>query len=232
MRTLSTATAVLALASSSVIWAPPGQAATPTCFGRTATVVGTADQDLLSFGPGDVVYAAGGDDYIAPRDEAETFTAYICGGAGADIILGGRGVDHIHGDGGSDYINGGFGGADTLLGDGGEDRVEDFDDYDYPDYDDPGTDILRGGAGDDILITACGSDRVYGDGGRDTITDYTRAASYLYGGAGNDSIDATRNKAGTNAFERDYVSGGRGFDTAVVNREDIVSTSTEKKIYP
>lgn len=230
MRSLLTVTVICALASASVAWSPPSQAAPPTCFGKSATVVGTAGDDNLVFGPGDVVYAAGGNDIIS-SDESQTFTAYICGGAGSDIIRGGRGVDYVHGDDGADSINGGYGGADTLLGDGGDDHIDDFDDFDYPDYDDPGTDIVRGGADNDVLNTACGSDKVYGDAGQDTITDYTRAKSYLYGGADNDRLDATRNEVGTNPFVPDHVSGDRGHDVAVVNRNDTVTSSTERKIY-
>jgi Ca2+-binding RTX toxin-like protein len=226
-----TVIAICALASASVAWAGPSQAATPTCFGKSATMVGTAGDDYLEFGPGDVVYAAGGNDIIVPRDQAQAFVAHICGGAGSDSIRGGRGVDHVHGDGGADSINGGYGGADTLLGDAGDDRIMDFDDFDYPDYDDPGTDIMRGGTGNDVVITACGSDKAYGDAGQDTLTDYTRAKSYLYGGADNDSIDATQNEAGTNPFVADYVSGDRGYDVAVVNQHDTVTSSTERKIY-
>jgi serralysin len=196
-----------------------------------ATVVGTSGDDELLFGPGDVVYAGPGNDSIGPRDQWSTFTAHICGGAGEDEIWGGRGVDHVHGGGGADYINGGYGGADTLLGDGGDDRVEDFDDFDYPDDSDPGTDLIRGGSGADLLITASGSDEVYGDSGQDTIVDYTRAKSYLYGGADDDTIDATQNEAGTNPFRPDVVSGGKGHDVAVVNKDDIVTSSTEERIY-
>jgi hypothetical protein len=72
---------------------------------------------------------------------------------------------------------------------------------------------------------------VYGGAGEDILTDYTRAKSYLYGGDDNDVLDATRNEAGSNPFVPDYVSGNDGFDVATVNREDIVSSSTEQRIY-
>lgn len=225
-------TAACTLASGLVLGvAAPTQAATPSCFGRVATVVGTPGDDALTFGPDDVIYAGGGNDEISARDEWQAVTAYICAGAGDDYIYGGRGNDYVHGGDGADFINGGYGGEDTLLGDGGADRLEDFDDYDYVDENDPGTDTLRGGADDDVLITACGTDKVYGGSGQDTILDFTRAASYLYGGAGGDTIDATLNEVGTNPFVPDVVSGGKGDDTATVNADDIVKPSTEDVSY-
>lgn len=230
MRKLLTV-AICALATASVTWSAPSQAADVTCFGKVPTIVGTDGDDLLQFGPGDVVYAGAGNDSIGPLDGRLTFTAYICGGPGADDIYGGRGADYVHGDGGADRMNGGYGGADVFFGDAGDDYLFDFDDFDYPDKEDPGTDVMHGGAGNDILITACGSDKVYGDAGNDEIQDWTRAKSHLYGGAGDDIINATLNEAGTNPFVPDLVSGGKGYDTAYVHRDDIVTSSTEQKIY-
>ena len=232
MRKLLTVTTVCAFAVASVAWSAPSQAATPTCFGKPATIVGTDGDDEILFGPGDVVYAGAGNDSIGALDERLVFTAYICGGPGADDIRGGRGADYVHGDGGNDRINGGYGGEDVFFGDAGDDYLFDFDDFDYPDYDDPGTDVMHGGAGNDILITACGSDKAYGDIGNDRIYDWTRAKSYLYGGAGDDIIGATANEAGSNPFVPDLVSGGKGYDTAYVHVDDIVTASTEVKIYP
>ena len=115
-----------------VIRGPPAASATtPLCFGRSATVVGTSGDDYLTFGPHDVVVGGGGIDYITDEGDG-TYTAYICGGPGADVIRGGRGVDHVNGNGGDDSIMGGYGGDGTVLGGSGNDRLEDFDDFDYP----------------------------------------------------------------------------------------------------
>ena len=231
MRKLLTVTTVCTLAVASVAWSAPSQAATPTCFGKPATIVGTDGDDEIFFGPGDVVYAGAGNDGIGALDESVAFTAYICGGPGADDIRGGRGADYVHGDGGNDHINGGYGGDDVLFGDAGDDFLTDMEDDDYPDDSDPGTDIMHGGAGDDLLITVSGSDKVYGDLGNDRIGDSTRAKSYLYGGAGDDRITSVDSEAGSNPFVPDLVSGGKGYDTAYVHRDDIVTASTEEKTY-
>src|SRR5213080_4888727 len=72
------------------IWAPGAQAATPTCHGHAATIVGTAAGDTLVGTPGpDVIVGLGGNDQIAGRGGNDI----VCGGAGADVLRGGRGSD-------------------------------------------------------------------------------------------------------------------------------------------
>ena len=74
---------------------------------------------------------------------------------------------------------------------------------------------MRGGPGNDLMYSECGVDRVYGGPGQDSLIDYTRAKTYLYGGADDDTFDATRNEAGNNAFIPDRVSGDTGHDMAL-----------------
>jgi Ca2+-binding RTX toxin-like protein len=223
MRRFITATAVTTVAALPFMWSVPSQAAVPTCFGKPATIVGTAGPDSLEGGPNDVVYGGGGDDGISGAP-------IMCGGSGADSIDGTyKGDDKIRGGGGADNIEGEFG-VDTLLGGGGDDRIEDTDDFDWSDEHDPGTDIMRGGPGDDTINSTSGSDKVYGNSGQDTLTDYTRVKSYLYGGRDNDVIDATNDNLGTNPFVPDYVSGDLGYDIAFVHYDDIVSSSTESRV--
>jgi Ca2+-binding RTX toxin-like protein len=93
-----------------------------------------------------------------------------------------------------------------------------------------GTDILHGGAGNATMYTTAGSDKVYGDAGNDTITDYTHIKSYIYSEASDDNFDATRDNGRTNPFVADYVSGDLGYDVAVLNYDDIVTSSTERVI--
>lgn len=71
-----------------------------TCAGRTPTILGTSDSDVISGTPGnDVIVGGGGNDTID-------------GGGGRDLICGGPGNDRLTG--GAGY--------DTLLGGAGADR--------------------------------------------------------------------------------------------------------------
>jgi hypothetical protein len=60
------------------IWTSPSYATVPTCFGKPATIIGTAGTDNIYAGRSDVVYG-GGNDYIVGG-------YLVCGGAGADSI--------------------------------------------------------------------------------------------------------------------------------------------------
>ncbi|MGH3657677.1 MAG: hypothetical protein ACRDUA_13565 [Micromonosporaceae bacterium] len=90
-----------------------------TCFGATATIVGTDGIDTLvgtshrdvivGLGGNDVIYGSSGDDLL-------------CGRAGADRIFGGRGDDRILGGPGSDYLSG-WTGRDRIFGGSGDDRL-------------------------------------------------------------------------------------------------------------
>lgn len=128
-------------ATGSVIVARPGgapapgggAAATATCSGRSATLVGTAGPDRLSGTAGpDVIAGLGGDDAIDGLGGADT----ICGGPGADVLRGGAGRDVLTGGAGPDRLLGGPG-ADRLLGGPGADRL----------LGGLGVDALLGGAG-------------------------------------------------------------------------------------
>ncbi|OFW66407.1 MAG: hypothetical protein A2Z12_05100 [Actinobacteria bacterium RBG_16_68_21] len=89
-----------------------------TCFGRTATLVGTNGDDLLEGGPGsDVIDGRGGNDTINGLGGKD----YLCGGAGDDTINGGGGRDRIKGQGGDDAIDGGAG-TDFANGGSGTDE--------------------------------------------------------------------------------------------------------------
>ncbi|HXK13290.1 MAG TPA: M6 family metalloprotease domain-containing protein [Gaiellaceae bacterium] len=78
-------------------------AATPTCFGKRATIVGTAKSDHLSGTPrADVIEGLGGNDTIN-------------GLGGNDLICGGPGNDRLNGGAGRDRIDGGPG-TNTCVG--------------------------------------------------------------------------------------------------------------------
>jgi Ca2+-binding RTX toxin-like protein len=203
------------------------RAATPLCFGVAATIVGTEGPDEITTNAGvrDVVYAGGGDDWVRGADrQAADPGDLICGGIGNDNLRGGLGNDKINGGDGHDTVIGYFG-VDVLQGNAGNDHMNDADgDDDWYDSYDPGTDTMRGGGGNDLMQSVSGADKVYGDEGADQLWDYSHAKTYLYGGPGDDYINATGSNWGSNAIAPDNVFGDGGIDTAVANRTDVVNT--------
>lgn len=110
-------------------------AATATCEGTKATIVGTRRSDRLKGTPrADVIVGKGGNDVIEGLGRGDK----ICGGRGDDTLVGNRGGDWLIGGPGEDDI-GGNRGADRL--DGNED-----DDY-FNIGTDPGHDVIDGGEG-------------------------------------------------------------------------------------
>jgi Ca2+-binding RTX toxin-like protein len=98
------------------------------CGGRTPTIMGTDDSNLLQGTKGDdVINGSGGADIVAGQGGSDL----ICGGAGGDVLIGGPGDDVIFGGAGRDIVSGGNG-ADTVHG--GSDW-----------------DLLSGGSGADTL---------------------------------------------------------------------------------
>ena len=94
MKTTARATLVLLCVASFVSLGLPAAQAAPTCFGRTATIVGTdaPDGDNLNGTDGvDVIVGLGGRDQIAALGGDD----FICGGDGGDYIQGEGGADRI-----------------------------------------------------------------------------------------------------------------------------------------
>jgi hypothetical protein len=110
-------------------------------------------------------------------------------------IRGTSGNDRLTGTSKRDVICG-LGGNDVIRGRGGNDVI----------YGGSGNDRIYGGSGNDLLHGQSGNDRLDGGPGRDRI----------YGDSGRDSIRA-RDKR-----RRDLIVGGRGRDTARVDRGDRV----------
>jgi Ca2+-binding RTX toxin-like protein len=118
-----------------------------TCFGQTATIVGTANGDVLAGTAGnDVIVGLGGNDRIDGGGGDDR----ICGGDGDDVINGGAGNDQISGGNGNDRIEGGDG-NDTVQGD-------------------EGNDILSGGPGNDTQTGGNGNDVCSGGAGTNALT--------------------------------------------------------------
>ena len=111
-------------------------AATPKCFGKAATIVGTNGRDIIKgTRRADVIVAKGGKDTIVGRGGNDL----ICAGGGNDIIRAGAGRDKVSGGGGNDVMTGGYG-LDRLLGLAGADVINGG----------GGNDIINGGAGIDV----------------------------------------------------------------------------------
>ncbi|HET7446189.1 MAG TPA: hypothetical protein VFJ57_16190 [Solirubrobacterales bacterium] len=117
-----------------------------TCRGATATVTGTAGDDVLDgTGGPDVIVGFGGDDTIRSGPGRDL----ICAGSGEDLVVAGSAADRV------------FGGAgrDLLRGRGGPDLIKAG----------PGNDLLRGDRGSDRLRGGAGFDRCRGGAGHDLI---------------------------------------------------------------
>jgi Ca2+-binding RTX toxin-like protein len=202
---------------------PRGDSDPPTCFGREATIVGTAGSDVFPdavFGTeaDDVIHALAGYDsvYAVPFEQApdtETGDDYVCAGAGNDDpVDGGGGNDHIAGGRGSDSLFGGDG-DDTIFGGDGIDEIESH----------AGNDVVLGGPQGDELCASAGQDEVRGGSGADTIGwcgTATGTDRYL-GWTGDDVISSVDSPQEVSA---DVVNGGPGTDTCTIDQEDVATS--------
>jgi len=171
-----------------------------------ATVEGGAGDDTLYSGSGnDIIRGGDGNDYA----NGGSGNDFIDGGSGDDSIDGYTGNDSLLGGDGDDTLTG-FHGADQLFGQGGSDHLRGDDDNDRL-FGGDGTDYLFGGFGDDSLYGDAGTDILHGDDGSDYLTGGSGIDS-LDGGDGNDVFHTQDN-------ELDYIHGGAGWDTAVVDNK-------------
>lgn len=134
---------------------------------------------------------------------------YFEGGLGDDVIRGGIFADHLYG--GLGPSNGPSAEVDTGSA--------------------PQADMLYGGDGDDVIVTAV-DDRgsfAYGEGGNDTITVASGTAA---GGWDNDVLTGTGNnyvllgEQGDDQLIMDgsgFANGGEGDDTYIVNTSNLVT---------
>lgn len=210
-------------AALTLAWTPLSEAAPAgaTCFGQSATIVGTPGRDYLEGTDGpDVIVGLDGSDEIAAGDGQDL----VCGGHGADYLRGGRGADRIDGGGDRDSVYGEQG-ADLLLG--GESR-----DRDYL-RGSGGDDTLRGGAGRDYLTGDAGADVLEGQAHSDNLTGGS-GRDQVVGGDGNDLVDGDAgddqlvggtgdDRMAGDGYERrdevdgdDVVDGGDGSDTILM----------------
>ena len=133
-------------------------AATYSCRGKTATIVGTAGSDSLRGTSGkDVIVGLGGSDNIDARGGNDLVCGrrgddFIDGGRGNDKIKGGDGIESILGGDGRDRMRAGRGIVEELFGGRGNDRL--FGGRGIADelFGGPGDDIMNGGRGRDIVV--------------------------------------------------------------------------------
>jgi Ca2+-binding RTX toxin-like protein len=110
-----------------------------TCAGRSATIVGTATDDILvGTDSADVIVGLGGNDQIEPGLGDDV----VCGGDGSDRIIDSDGLDRLNGGLGDDHLQD-EGGSSVLIGKGGNDL--------FVFNSTGGEDTAFGGHGDDVL---------------------------------------------------------------------------------
>lgn len=181
----------------------PAQAATHTCGGLPATIVGTpgkADYLTGTDGP-DVVYLGYGND----RFDGKGGDDVICGGAGNDTIVGGGGNDTIYGEDGNDVLTGGAGDDIVSTGSGRNSVIE--------------------GAGDDTLRGGPGTDRVsyYTFGTYKAASVHIDAVAGTATGYGTDTLsrferyDLTRSADTFRGSDVSEVVDGRGGDDTITS---------------
>ena len=122
---------------------------------------------------GQTLAGTAGPDNISSDDGGDT----LLGFAGDDFLFGGSGNDRLEGGDGNDFLDGGY----------SDDRI----------VDDAGHNFAFGSYGDDYiggsgLLSATGSSTFYGDDGNDTLMG-GGAVDWLYGGSGNDILQAGAN---------------------------------------
>ena len=134
---------------------PGNAAAAPTCFGKTATIVGTAgDDDLYKGGGGtDVWVGLAGDDFMDWEDWSGR--DFMCGNSGNDTFNPATESDKVDGGGGGDLIRGG-GGSDKLFGGRGNDTI--YNASVSPGLTDGVPDLLDGGPGTDTCVVEYNED--------------------------------------------------------------------------
>lgn len=155
----------------------PAAQATPTCFGKRATIVGRDDRDIRGTNRDDVIVATEGEVEVRARGGNDL----IClEGPSYDVAYGGPGNDRIdagsgyrwktlYGGPGSDFLYEKAGGADVahFYGGRGNDEIRAGDSSGQDDED---SDWLIGGPGDDLLLQGAGDSYFEGGPGDDVMS--------------------------------------------------------------
>jgi Ca2+-binding RTX toxin-like protein len=163
-------------------------AAVPRCFGKKATIVGTARSDLIKgTARADVIAGLGGSDVVKGLGGGDR----ICGGNGSDRLIGGDRGDVLVGEAGNDTLSGG-GGNDALFGGAGNDTFSGGLGFDLATYflapsgvqADLTVGTATGGEGTDTLT---GIEDLEGSSFDDTLTGDS-GENFFYPGEGNDIV--------------------------------------------
>jgi Ca2+-binding RTX toxin-like protein len=183
--------------------------------GGNDTIIGGSGNDVLNGGSGDDYICGGaGNNYIYGGAGNDTLygtmnpdDAYLYGGdpsrAGTNSIYGGDGDDFIVGGPKNDRLYGAAG-FDTIYGMGGNDYIDGGND----------DDSLVGGNGDYGFGSNNGYCTIHGGNGNDYIEGDGNLHNYLFGDAGNDTIQA--GNGGDQMFGGagdDELDGGPGNDS-------------------
>lgn len=187
----------------------------PMCFERAATIIGTANDDILTGTAGnDVIVGLAGNDIIDGGEGDDIICGFegddtIRGNLGNDIINGNTGKDMIEGGDGDDYLRGGQD-QDTIYGLDGNDEI--YGDLGNDDINgNVGNDKIEGGEGHDILHGGKDNDDIKGNDGDDEI----------YGGFGDDTINGNVGNDVIDGREgNDVLRGGQNNDTIKGNDGD------------
>ena len=173
-------------------------AAARSCFGKSATIVGTGTADRLhGTARADVIVARGGDDHITGAAANDR----VCGNRGDDTLVGGKGDDRIKGGPGQDSLSGRTG-NDVLDGGSGQADAARFRLATKAVTASLETNTASGEGSD----TLTGIEYLWGSNFNDTLTGSNGdSGNYLVGAAGDDVI------AGLDSSDR--VAGGMGNDT-------------------
>ncbi|MCP5073458.1 MAG: calcium-binding protein [Rhodobacteraceae bacterium] len=127
------------------------------------------------------------------------------GGQGDDQIYGGNGSDLLIGGLGDDYLEGGTFGHAIIRGGAGNDTIISFDNF-----------VAYGGSGNDLIIGENGLDLLYGGADDDELVGGL-SADTLFGGSGDDILIGV-DRAGTSGTN-DTLTGGSGADTFVLGND-------------
>ncbi len=192
-------------------------------LGGNDIIFGLDGDDILLGNAGrDTLYGAGGHDKLDGGKDNDK----LYGGAGNDILIGGTGDDYI--DGGLDFDTVDYSGATAGIrvnlsntsqqntGGAGRDTIFNVENITGSNF----NDVLTGNAFDNFMLAGTGADTLRGGDGNDTLVSmFDSLGDTLDGGNGNDSL-----MSGTG---NDTLVGGAGNDTLNGNYgQDLLTGGT------
>lgn len=187
---------------------------------------GGGDDRLYGYEGNDALYGQSGNNYLYGEEGDDLLYA----GTGNDTLIGGSGYDQAFGSIGNDTIREselsiGRGGNDIVsltshssdvgIGGAGDDWLEGY-----------GNDQLRGGSGNDVLISLGANDTLQGGSGSDILLadGSANGSSRLFGGEGDDFLSGN----GGNQL----LVGGSGTDTFYFGHSLLQTTETNSATSP